>query len=58
MALDLKGAPRGRPRYFIGKEEIIQLRIPANSSILGTSPTVTNSDFWRLIFNSEMALKT
>jgi hypothetical protein len=53
----LKWAPRERPIYFNGTEEILQLRIDANSSWFGTWPTVTNSDFWRLIFKPEIASK-
>jgi hypothetical protein len=57
MAFDLKGAAKGRPKYLRGREEMLQQRILASSSICGTSFMATNSNFWRLTFNSEMALK-
>jgi len=39
--LALKGAPNGRPRYFIGREETPQPKMLAKPSILSTSPTGT-----------------
>jgi hypothetical protein len=48
-----KGAPNGRPRYFIGKEETLQSKMRAKPSALLTLPTWTNSDLARLIFKPD-----
>jgi hypothetical protein len=32
IAFDLKEAPRGSPKYFVGREDILQLRKSVNSS--------------------------
>jgi hypothetical protein len=55
--LALKEALKGRPRYFIGKEEILQPKILAKPSILLTIPTGTNYDLAKLIFKPETATK-
>jgi hypothetical protein len=57
MNLALKGAPNKRPRYFKGREETLQPKIPAKSSILTTLPTGTSTDLARLIFKPETASK-
>ena len=38
--LSLKLAPKGRPRYFKGKEPCLQSRTFSNKSILWTTPTL------------------
>jgi hypothetical protein len=50
LDLVLKGAPNGRPRYFKGREETPQPKMPARSSILSTRPTRTKTDLSKLIF--------
>jgi hypothetical protein len=53
IALALKGAPKERPRYFIGKGDTVQPRILVRLSTLLTLPTGTNSYLLRLIFKTE-----
>jgi hypothetical protein len=53
--LALNGAPNGRPRYFIGREDTPQPNMLAIPSILSTSPTGTITDLARLIFNPDTA---
>lgn len=54
---NLNEIPKGRPRYFIGKEDTFYPRIEAKSSKLGTFPTQTCSDLSWFTFNSETASK-
>ena len=44
IVLSLNLAPKGRPRYFIGRVPCLQPRTFNNKSILCTTPTGTNSD--------------
>jgi hypothetical protein len=44
LDLALKGAPNGSLRYFKGREETPQPKMPAKSSILSTWPIGTNTD--------------
>jgi len=57
MNLAIKGGPSRRPRYFKGREETPQPKIPAKSSILTTLPTGTSIDLAILIFKPEIASK-
>jgi hypothetical protein len=51
----LNFAPKGRPKYFIGSEEVLQPSITANPSMLETSPTGTNSSLAKFTFRPEVA---
>jgi len=57
MDLALKEGPNERPRYYNGKEETPQSKIPAKPSTLSTQPTGTKKDLARLIFKPETASK-
>jgi hypothetical protein len=57
IGLALKEAPKGRPRYFIGKYETLQPKILAKPSTLLIKPTRTNSELAKLIFRPETASK-
>ena len=52
----LWGAPRGRPKYRVGREPTLQPSSAANDSTLPTLPRGIISLLFRLIFNPEKAL--
>lgn len=52
-----KRSTQRETQYFRGRDEMIQLRISANSSLCGTSPTTTNPYFRRLTFKPQNNLK-
>jgi hypothetical protein len=53
--LALNEAPKGRPRYFIGKEDIIQPKILAKPLTFITWPTSTNFDLAKLTLKPKIA---
>ena len=55
ISFDLNLVPGDKPRYFIGRLEILHLRKFAKPSTPTTSPTGTNSDFPRFILSPETA---
>jgi hypothetical protein len=50
-------APKGKPRYFIGKEDTLPTKILARPSTFITLSTETNSNLAKLIFISKTASK-
>lgn len=57
IEMSLEAAPRGRPRYFIGREYILHPSVLTKSQILWTLPTWTNFDLSRFTFNPDIASK-
>jgi hypothetical protein len=57
IALALKESPNKSPRYFIGDEETLHLKIRAKTSTLLTLPIGTNSNLAKLIFKPKIASK-
>jgi hypothetical protein len=57
ISLALKETPKGRPRYFIGKDEALQPKILAKPSMLLIKPMGNNSDLAKLNFKPEAASK-
>ena len=55
IVLSLNLAPKGRPRYFIGREPSLQPRTTSKRSILWTTPTGINSNLPRFIFRPDTA---
>ncbi|GMP41679.1 hypothetical protein CsSME_00011692 [Camellia sinensis var. sinensis] len=55
--LALKDAPKGNPKYVIGKFATLHPRIAANTGIVATSPTGISSDFAKFTRRPETALK-
>jgi hypothetical protein len=53
--LALKATPKGRSKYFIGKDETLQPKIQANLLTFDALPTRANYDLAKLIFNPEVA---
>jgi hypothetical protein len=57
IGLALKEAPKGRPRYFIGKDDTVQPKILAKPSMLLIKLTGTNYDLAKLIFKPKTTSK-
>ena len=55
IVLSLNLAPKGRPKYFIGRVPCLQLSTFNNKSKVCTTPTGTNSDLPKFIFRPEIA---
>jgi hypothetical protein len=55
--LALNFVRKGRPEYFIGKDETLPPRLRAKLLTFGTLPTGINSDLAKLIFNLEATSK-
>ena len=55
IALSLNLAPKGRPKYFIGRVPCLQPRTLNNKSKLCTKPIGTNSDLPKFIFRPKTA---
>jgi hypothetical protein len=55
--LALNEAPKGRPRYFIGKDDTLQPKILAKPSTLMTLPIGASFDLAKLIFKVETTSK-
>ena len=53
--LSLNLAPKGRPKYFIGREPYLHPRTAKKRSICWTAPTGTISDLPKLIFRPDTA---
>ena len=54
IVLSLNLAPKGRPKYFIGRVPCLQPRTFSNKSISCTTPTGTNFDLPRFIFRLDI----
>ena len=50
IVLSLNFAPKGRPKYFIGRVPCLSPRTFNNNSILWTTPTGTNFDLPQIYF--------
>jgi hypothetical protein len=55
--LVLSESPKGRPKYFIVREDTLQPRIQAKPPTSSTAPVGTNSNFDNLVFNPKIASK-